>query len=167
MTCIDNCTTPLAADYAPQFSAHSHGFRPKKGCHTALMKIQRPWMGTKGCIAMDIHGCFDTIAPTPMMNILRQKIHDHRLLRLIEGMLKAGYGEDWHYHPSLRGTPPGGVVSPILAPIDLDQLDQSVEQPLMPQDTRGHSRRDNLPYQRLRQMARRRRRRGKPAEASA
>jgi retron-type reverse transcriptase len=49
----------LEAYYDPQFSAHSHGFRPDRGCHTALQSIQKGWAGTKWFVEGDIKGCFD------------------------------------------------------------------------------------------------------------
>src|SRR5437660_12236625 len=51
----------LEAYFEPQFSDHSHGFRPKRGCHTALTKIHNTWNGTKWFIEGDIKGCFDNI----------------------------------------------------------------------------------------------------------
>src|SRR5215510_15004224 len=102
----------LEAYYEPQFSKHSHGFRPKRGCHTALTDIRNVWVGTKWFIEGDIKGCFDNIDHTILMNILRENIQDNRFLRLIEGALKAGYCEEWTYHPSLSGSPQGGIVSP-------------------------------------------------------
>jgi retron-type reverse transcriptase len=50
----------LEAYYEPQFSQHSHGFRPKKGCQTALIDIHETWTGTKWFIEGDIKGCFDS-----------------------------------------------------------------------------------------------------------
>jgi len=49
----------LEAYYEPQFSGHSHGFRPNRGCHTALDKIHKTWAGTKWFIEGDIKGCFE------------------------------------------------------------------------------------------------------------
>ena len=54
----------LEAYYEPQFSRHSHGFRPNRGCHTALSEIQKVWMGTKWFIEGDIKGCFDLTSTT-------------------------------------------------------------------------------------------------------
>jgi group II intron reverse transcriptase/maturase len=95
----------LEAYYEPQFSNHSHGFRPKRGCHTALTTIDRTWQGTKWFIEGDIRGCFDNIDHQILMSILREKIVDNRFLRLIENLLKAGYCEEWKYKPTLSGTP--------------------------------------------------------------
>jgi group II intron reverse transcriptase/maturase len=150
----------LEAYYEPQFSEHSHGFRSNKGCHTALTEIHRNWMGTKWFIEGDIKGCFDNIDHTRLMEILREKIRDNRFLRLIEGMLKAGYCEDWSYHPSLSGTPQGGVVSPILANIYLDRLDQFVEKTLIPEYTRGTRRTHSKAYLRLSSLSRDHREKG-------
>ncbi|MBI5028996.1 MAG: maturase [Chloroflexi bacterium] len=139
----------LEAYYEPRFSDYSHGFRPGRGCHTALQTIQRTWLGTTWFIEGDVHACFDSIDHDILMSILRESIHDNRFLRLIEHLLKAGYMEDWHYRPTLSGTPQGGIVSPILSNIYLDQLDQFVEKTLMPEYTRGEMREENPEFNRL------------------
>jgi group II intron reverse transcriptase/maturase len=130
----------LEAYYEPQFSGHSHGFRPKRGCQTALTEIYNIWKGTKWFIEGDIKGCFDNIDHHILMNILRENIRDNRFLRLIEGALKAGYCEDWTYHPSLSGSPQGGIVSPILSNIYMDRLDRFVEDTLIPKYSREEKR---------------------------
>jgi group II intron reverse transcriptase/maturase len=139
----------LEAYYEPRFSEHAHGFRPHRGCHTALDRIHKHWTGTKWFIEGDIKGCFDNIDHTILTNILRENIQDNRFLRLIEGSLKAGYCEEWTYHPSLSGTPQGGIVSPILSNIYMDRLDSYVENTLIPAYTRGKRRRDHPEYGRL------------------
>jgi group II intron reverse transcriptase/maturase len=139
----------LEAYYEPQFSKHSHGFRPKRGCHTALKEIDEVWQGTKWFIEGDIKGCFDNIDHTLLMNILRENIHDNRFLRLIEGALKAGYCEEWKYHPSLSGSPQGGIVSPILSNIYMDRLDRFVQDTVIPEYTRGTRRKEGEEYRRL------------------
>jgi group II intron reverse transcriptase/maturase len=113
----------LEAYYEPQFSRHSHGFRPGRGCHTALREIHQTWRGTAWFIEGDITGCFDNIDHEVLLGILGERIHDNRFLRLLANLLKAGYLEDWTYGRTLSGTPQGGVVSPILANIYLDRLD--------------------------------------------
>src|SRR5712691_12823459 len=136
----------LEAYYEPQFSRHSHGFRPKRGCHTALTDIHEVWAGTKWFVEGDIKGCFDNIDHHILMNILRENIRDNRFLRLIEGALKAGYREDWTYHPSRSGSPQGGIVSPILSNIYMDRLDKFVEETLIPEYTKSDKRETNPAY---------------------
>src|SRR5437867_11493561 len=68
----------LEAYYEPQFSDNSHGFRPKRGCHTALDQIHKTWKGTKWFIEGDIKGCFENIDHTTLTNILRENIQDNR-----------------------------------------------------------------------------------------
>jgi len=139
----------LEAYYEPQFSLNSHGFRPKRGCHTALGDISIGWTGTKWFIEGDIKGCFDNIDHTVLMSTLREKIQDNRFLRLVENLLKAGYLEEWTYRPTLSGTPQGGIISPILSNIYLDRLDKYVESEIIPEYTRGKRRKTTPEYKKL------------------
>jgi len=139
----------LEAYYEPQFSSTSHGFRPERGCHTALKDIFHAWTGSRWFIEGDIKGCFDNIDHTVLLTILREKIQDNRFLILVENLLKAGYLEKWSYRPTLSGTPQGGIVSPLLANIYLDRLDKFVEQTLIPKYTKGDIRSRNKDYIRL------------------
>lgn len=84
-----------------------------------------------------------------LIAVLTRSIHDDRLLKLIRQMLAAGYLEDWRYHQTLSGTPQGGVISPLLANVYLNELDKFVEDELVPRYTRGDRRRVNLAYSRL------------------
>src|ERR1700722_18248999 len=88
----------LEAYYEPQFSDCSHGFRPGRGCHTALTKVAETWTGTTWFIEGDISDCFGSLDHQVMLSILAEKIHDNRFLRLIRNMLKAGYLDQWEYH---------------------------------------------------------------------
>lgn len=157
----------LEAYYEPQFSPRSHGFRPGRGCHTALKEVSDTWKGTRWFIEGDIKGCFDNIDHSVLLDILRERIHDNRIIRLLEAMFKAGYLEDWVYKPTHSGTPQGGVISPILANIYLDRLDQYVEQTLIPDHTRGKKRAHNMEYVSLQSRARRARERGDHDTAKA
>jgi group II intron reverse transcriptase/maturase len=143
----------LESYFEPQFSDASHGFRPERGCHTALTTVQRTWKGTKWFVEGDIRGCFDNIDHTVLMNILRRSIHDGRFLALVEGLLKAGYLEDWKLNRTHSGTPQGGVVSPLLANIYLNELDRFVTTELIPAYTKGDKRKSNPEYERLRSRA--------------
>ena len=155
----------LEAYYEPQFSDRSHGFRPDRGCHTALSNVTTHWTGVRWVVEGDIKGCFDNIDHEVLLSVLGEKLHDNRFLRLLKYLLKAGYVEDWKYGRTLSGTPQGGIVSPILANIYLDRLDKFVENVLIPAHTRGSERRDNREYTRLLNQAARQRKRGNHAEA--
>ncbi|UGQ12035.1 reverse transcriptase/maturase family protein [Yinghuangia sp. ASG 101] len=139
----------LDAYYDVQFSDRSHGFRPERGCHTALQDVVKYSTGTRWFIEGDISDCFGSLDHQVLLGILREKIHDGRFLRLIGNMLKAGYLEDWKWNATLSGAPQGGVASPILSNIYLDRLDRFVEQVLLPEYNRGKLRRHNPEYHRL------------------
>jgi len=143
----------LEAYYEPQFSDRSHGFRPGRGCHTALQEIYHQWHGTVWFVEGDITDCFGSLDHSIMRSILAEKIHDGRFLRLIDGLLRAGYLEDWRYHRTLSGCPQGGVVSPVLSNIYLDRLDKFIEHTLLPAHNRGARRTPYRPYMRLWQRA--------------
>ena len=137
----------LEAYYEPQFTKHSHGFRPNKGCQTALTEIHKTWSGVKWFLEGNIKGCFDNLDHTILMHILRENIHDNRFLRLIEGALKAGYCEAWTYYPSHSGSSQGGIVSPILSNIYMDRLDRFVKH-ISPDYTQGKIRKAHPEYHR-------------------
>jgi group II intron reverse transcriptase/maturase len=139
----------LEAYYEPQFSNHSHGFRPGRGCHTALREIYYNWRGTTWFIEGDIRGCFDNLDHHVLVSILRANILDQRFLRLLENLLEAGYLEQWRYHATPSGSPQGGIVSPTLSNIYLDRLDTFVESVLLPTHNRGDDRKPNLTYKAL------------------
>lgn len=157
----------LEAYYEPQFSDHSHGFRPQRGCHTALQTVQRTWKGTKWFIEGDIKGCFDNIDHQVLLSLLRERIHDNRFVRLVENLLKAGYLETWQYKPTLSGTPQGGVLSPLLSNIYLDRLDQFIEKTLLSRHNRGTRRKLDPAYKRLDAQYRNHLVSGKKAQAKA
>lgn len=155
----------LEAYFEPQFSDHSHGFRPQRGCHTALQYIQTTGTGTRWFVEGDIASYFDTINHDTLLAILGEQLHDNRFLRLIGELLQTGYLEDWKYNQTYSGTPQGGVVSPILANIYLDRFDKYVEQVLIPAHTRGDKRKPNPAYVALESTMRRRRHQGRRVEA--
>ena len=136
----------LEAYFEPQFSEHSHGFRPQRGCHTALREVSQKGRATKWFIEGDISACFDKIDHSLLLEIVREKFPDNRFLRLLKGLLDAGYMEDWKFNATHSGVPQGGVVSPILSNLVLDKLDKYVETQLIPAYTRGKRRKTNPPY---------------------
>jgi group II intron reverse transcriptase/maturase len=139
----------LEAYYEPTFSNHSHGFRPGRGCHTALTEVAVTWTGTTWFIEGDISDCFGSLNHEILLGILAEKIHDNRFLRLVRNMLAAGYVEDWMWGATLSGAPQGGVLSPLLSNIYLHRLDEFVEQVLIPDFTRGERRAPNPAYARM------------------
>lgn len=117
----------LQAVYEPIFSDFSHGFRPGRSCHTALSQLKHEFVGAKWFVEGDIKGCFDNIDHSVLLEVIGRKIRDVRFLNLIRVFLKAGYMEDWKYYGTYSGCPQGGIISPILANIYLNELDKFVE----------------------------------------
>jgi group II intron reverse transcriptase/maturase len=150
----------LEAYYEPCFSDRSHGFRPGRGCHTALREVANTWAGTTWFIEADISDCFGSFDHDIMIAILSEKIHDGRFLRLMRHMLEAGYLEDWTWNATLSGVPQGGVVSPALSNIYLHKVDEYVETVLIPQHTRGRGRKRNPAYDAVKAHAAQARQRG-------
>ncbi len=100
------------------------GLDLKKSCHTALIQIQRTYRGVRWFVEGDIKGFFDNINHLTLINILRKRIDDEKFIRLIWKFLRAGYLEEWTYNNTFSGTPQGGIISPILSNIYLNELDQ-------------------------------------------
>ena len=149
----------LEAYYEPRFSDNSHGFRPQRGCHTALEQIKGTHRGTKWFIDGDISKCFDRLDHGKLVEIIRRDIQDERFIRLMERLLQAGYMEDWKWNATHSGTPQGGVVSPILSNIYLNEMDNFIEQVLIPEYTRGAKRGNNPEYRRYAHQKQRARKR--------
>jgi group II intron reverse transcriptase/maturase len=150
----------LEAYYEPIFSDRSHGFRPGRGCHTALREVANTWTGTAWFIEGDVADCFGTLDHQVMLSTLAERIHDNRFLRLLRHMLRAGYLQDWVWGATLSGAPQGGVASPILSNVYLHRLDVFVETVLIPQYTRGERRARNPAYLEVAAALARARRRG-------
>ena len=122
----------LSAIYEPKFSDASHGFRPGRGCHTALERIYQKSKACEYFIEGDIEKCFDSMNHDVLLNILKRDIKDGRFIELIRKMLKAGkFGNDFVYGKTYSGIPQGGVLSPLLANIYLNELDQFIESTLL------------------------------------
>lgn len=106
------------------------------------------WTGTTWFVEGDVADCFGRLDHDIMIEILGEKIHDNRFLRLMRNMLQAGYLEEWEWNATLSGAPQGGVASPILCNIYLHKLDHFVETTLTPEHTRGDKRTRNAEYER-------------------
>lgn len=118
--------TLLESIYEPKFSECSHGFRPNRSCHTALVQCKKRFNGVRWFIEGDIKGFFDNIDHHILINILRKTIKDEAFISLIWKFLKSGYIEGWSYHNTYSGAPQGGIISPILSNIYLHQLDEYI-----------------------------------------
>lgn len=138
----------LESIFEKQFENSSHGFRPHRSCHTALIQVQKNFTAAKWFVEGDIEGFFDNINHDVLIGILKERITDERFIRLIRKFLNAGYIEDWTFHKTYSGTPQGGIVSPILANIYLDKLDKFMKD-YIPSFDKGIKRKDNVEYHRL------------------
>jgi group II intron reverse transcriptase/maturase len=144
----------LESIYEPKFSDNSHGFRPNRGCHTALLDLQAKFTGAKWFIEGDIKACFDSFDHHVLIEILRRRIDDEAFIALMWKFLKAGYMEQWRYNVTYSGTPQGSGCSPILANIYLNELDGYMDEYKRRFDT-GNKIKRNPEYIRLDNQARR------------
>jgi len=114
--------------YEARFYAHSYGFRPFRSAHHAAVRLKF-LIGKQGytvAVEGDIRKCFDRIHHDKLLDILRKTIRDERIIRIIRELLTAGVMEDGAWQVTDEGTPQGGIVSPLLANIYLNELDQFV-----------------------------------------
>lgn len=137
----------LESIYDPTFSNYSHGFRPGRSCHTALLQLQQNFTGVKWFVEGDIKSYFDTIDHHNLINILRRRIKDEAFIELIWKFLGAGYMENWEYNATFSGIAQGSGISPILANIYLNEFDRFMEDYKKKFD-RGTGRKRNNEYTR-------------------
>ena len=113
--------------FEAKFSEHSHGFRPQRGCQTALKAVAEALEdGYEWVVDADIKGFFDTVDHEILMAAVNEEIADGSVLRLIEMFLKAGIMADGVEFEPEEGTPQGGPLSPLLANIYLHPLDETL-----------------------------------------
>ena len=107
----------LQAIYEQDFINDSYGFRPKRSCHDALRALSESVERhpVNHMVEADIKGFFDHVDQNQLMTFMQHRIADKRILRYIKRFLKAGIQEDGQHKASDRGTPQGGVISPLLA----------------------------------------------------
>jgi len=118
----------LNAIFEPTFLDSSHGFRPNRGCHTALKYVHQKFQPSTWIIEGDISKCFDSIDHHELMKIIERKILDRQFTKLIWKSLRAGYFEFATYQHNIAGTPQGSIISPLLANVFLHQLDVYVNE---------------------------------------
>lgn len=121
--------TPL---YEAQFSDNSFGFRPGRGAHNALRRVQTLVdEGYVYCVSMDLQSYFDTVNHSKLIEVLGKTIKDGRVISLIHKFLNAGVMEDGGFKSTEEGVPQGGPLSPLLGNVMLNELDWELEK-------RGH-----------------------------
>jgi len=119
--------TLLETVFEPRFSEWSHGFRPGRSQHTCLRQVRRDFKGTKWYIEGDVSKCFDEINHEKLLHIISNKIKDRQFINLIEAGLKTKtLFPDGKIEKGLVGTPQGGIASPLLSNIALNELDQFI-----------------------------------------
>jgi group II intron reverse transcriptase/maturase len=125
----------LQPTFEHQFSAHSHGFRPNKSCHTALRAIRKDGNRTTWFIELDLVKAFDKIQHSLLMEELKTRIADLQILDLIHKMLKVGYINPHDLSDGKlemeEGTPQGSILSPFFANVLFDRFDRWVETNLL------------------------------------
>lgn len=123
---LEVCRMLLQAIYEPNFSNHSHSYQPNKSCHTALKEIKQTFSTINWFITGNIKDFYETMDYQVLIQILRKRIKDEKFIRLMWKFLKAGYLRDWEYNQTFSQTAKGGIISPILSNIYLNELDQYV-----------------------------------------
>ena len=114
--------------FEPLFHDNSYGFRPGRNCHMAVEKVlQYTHDGLTFVLDADIKAFFDNISHKLIMDLVAAQIADGNILRLISKFLRSGVMEDGVLKPTTKGTPQGGVISPVLANIVLNYLDWQLE----------------------------------------
>ncbi len=109
--------------FETDFQDCSYGFRPKRNAHQAIAKIKKASKKSAWVVDADIKGYFDNINQDKLMRLVKMRISDRRVLKLIRKWLRAGIMEDGHFRDSVTGVPQGGVISPLLSNIYLNVLD--------------------------------------------
>lgn len=114
--------------YEPTFSDGSYGYRPKRSAKDAIAKVREyADEGYRYAVCLDLSKYFDTLNHELLMNMLRERIHDKRLIDLIKKYLKSGVMENGVVTKTEEGSPQGGNLSPLLANIYLDRFDKEFE----------------------------------------
>ncbi len=110
--------------YEVEFHDSSYGFRPNRSAHHAVARCRHAALqGFTWTIEGDVKSCFDEISHKAILRCIREKVIDNKFLALIQLLLKAGVEVDGVVHPTTKGVPQGGVVSPLLANAVLNKLD--------------------------------------------
>ena len=118
----------LSPIYERRFSETSYGFRPKRSCEMAIVKLLEYFNdGYTWIVDIDLQKFFDTVCHDKLISIIMKTIHDGELVSLIRKYLVSGVMENGVVNPTKVGTPQGGNLSPLLSNIMLNELDKELE----------------------------------------
>jgi RNA-directed DNA polymerase len=119
----------INSTFESRFHNNSFGFRAGRNCHQAVERVlQYAKQGYRYVVDVDIKGFFDNIPHNLILESIASRIADGNILNTIERFLNSGVMEDGEFKPTSKGTPQGGVISPILSNIALDHLDWFMEE---------------------------------------
>jgi group II intron reverse transcriptase/maturase len=112
--------------FEPDFHPSSYGYRPNRSAHHAISKAERftRHYGLEHVVDMDLSKCFDTLSHNLILTAVNEKISDGKVLSLISDFLKSGIIEKGEFRPTEKGSPQGGIISPLLSNIYLNRFDQ-------------------------------------------
>jgi group II intron reverse transcriptase/maturase len=111
--------------FEADMAAHSYGFRPRRTAHDALqVLLDESWRGWRWVVETDIASCFDAIPHDRLMALVEKRVADRAILKMLRAMLRVGVMEDGLVRHGTTGTPQGGVISPLLCNVYLNELDQ-------------------------------------------
>lgn len=117
------CKIVIEPIFEANFLDSSYGFRPKRDAKQATEKVKKELYKNWYVVDADIQGYFDNINHEILLGLLKRRISDRRVIKLCRQWLQAGVIENGKYYPTEKGSPQGGVISPLLANIYLHVLD--------------------------------------------
>jgi len=115
--------------FEPEFHPSSYGYRPGRSAHHAIAKAERftRHYGLDHVLDMDLTKCFDTLDHQLILSSVNEKVSDGKVLKLIESFLKSGIVDKGKFEPTEKGSPQGGIISPLLTNIYLNKFDQHMK----------------------------------------